>query len=479
MKKRLTFIIALVLILTVLMPTFAIPTSANYNDELTSAGITMSDVVYMENLDHNTVVFNKNSTKKVPMASITKITTCLLVLENCDNLDEKITVSDSTLQTLAGTGSSLAGIKAGEILTVEQLLNLLMVKSANEAACILAEYVGGGSVSKFVDMMNKYVSDMGCKNTHYTNPHGLDETNHYTTAEDLAIIIKHALKNDKFVDIVGQTKYTLAATNMRDQVTYQTTNFLMLENSSYHVAGCKGIKTGTTSAAGNCLVSYATQNGYTYLCIVLGAPKDDVKNKNYAFLESKKAYAWVFNKLRTKTVASKTDLVTDVPVILGKRTDHVRLVPKEDVYALIPANYDKSSLLVTPISSTIPKKLKAPIKAGKVVGKAEIKYAGDVIATVDLVAGEDISLGFFAAIGYFLKSLLTSTFMKIIYVVGGVLLAIVLALRYYNKQRREAKRIQLVRRSKQAPSRNATAYSRRYKSAGYKNQHNHNAPRKK
>lgn len=484
MKKRLTFFASLMLIITILISTFALPASANYNDELVSAGVTNTEVFYMENLDNGTIVFNKNSTKKVPMASLTKITTCMVVLENCKNLKEKITVKQELIDSLSGTGSSVAGIKGGEILSIEQLLYLMMVKSANEAAVILADYVGGGNTAKFIDMMNTYVDKLGCKNTHYTNPHGLHDPDHYTTAEDLAVITKKALKNDKFVEIAGTSKFVMPATNMHDQCTYTTTNFLMLEGSSYYVEGCKGIKTGTTTEAGTCLVSYATKNGYTYLCIALGAPKDNVKGVNYACKESKRAYDWAFSKLGMIKVASKSDIVTGVDVILAKKVDQVRLVPAEDVFALIPSNYDKSSLLIEPISSSLPEKLKAPIKAGKVIGKAEIKYAGDIVGTVDLVAGEDVKLGFFAAIGYFLKSFLTSTFMKIIYVVAAVLLAVILILRKMNKERREAQRIRVVNQKRQAPpSRNATQYSKNYKSAGYRNQNNqqssYRSPRKK
>ncbi len=467
MKKRLTFIASMMLIIAILISSFVIPASASYTDELPSIGVTNTTVFYMENLDNGTIVFDKNSEKKVAMASLTKVTTCMVVLENCKNLNEKVTVKQESIDSLNGTGSSLAGIKAGEILTVEQLLYLMMVKSANEAAVILADYVSGGNVAKFVTMMNDYAKKLGCKNTNYTNPHGLDDTDHYTTAKDLAIIVKHALDNDKFVKIVGTTKYVLPATNMHDECTYSTTNFLMESTSSYYVEGCKGIKTGTTSSAGNCLVSYATRNGYTYLCIALSAPKDTVKGVNYAFKESQKAYEWVFNKLGMIKVASKSDIVTGVDVSLAKKVDQVRLVPSEDVFALIPNNYDKSSLLIEPIESSLPEKLKAPIKAGKVLGKAEVKYAGDVIATVDLVAGEDVRLGFFAAIGYFLKAFLTSTFMKIIYVVAGVLLLVILVLRKINKERREAQRLRVVNSRKNPKSRNATQYSKNYKRTPY------------
>ncbi|MBR5991223.1 MAG: D-alanyl-D-alanine carboxypeptidase, partial [Clostridia bacterium] len=211
MKRRLTFFVTIMLIITFLAPTiFAVPASAAYNSEIDFE----AEVVYMENLDQNSVIFNKNSTKRVPMASLTKITTAMIVLDKCKDLDEEVVASESAIAALRGTNSSTAGTKAGEVLTVRELLNLLLVRSANETALILAEYVAG-DIPTFVQMMNDFAESLGCKDTHYVNPHGLDAEGHYSTAEDLAIIIKYALQNDTFREIVGTAEYTMPATNKR------------------------------------------------------------------------------------------------------------------------------------------------------------------------------------------------------------------------------------------------------------------------
>ncbi|MBQ8469671.1 MAG: D-alanyl-D-alanine carboxypeptidase [Clostridia bacterium] len=146
-----------------------LPAHAAYNAEVEFT----SDIVYMESLDQGTVIFNKNADKKTPMASLTKITTAMVVLSKVDDLQRVCTVTQDELDELKGTNSSTAGLVDGEELTVEQLLYLLMVHSANEAAIILAHEVSG-STPKFVEAMNAYAAKLGCKDTHYVNPHGLD-----------------------------------------------------------------------------------------------------------------------------------------------------------------------------------------------------------------------------------------------------------------------------------------------------------------
>lgn len=443
MKKTLTFLFSVLLIFSCVGIT---PVSAAYNDEVNFN----AEIVYMESLDQGTVIFNKNSKKKTAEASLTKITTAMVVLENCKDLNATITVSQEMIDTIAGTNSSTAGITPGEELTVYELLSLMLIKSANEAANILADYVGG-DIETFIGMMNDFAKARGCTNTNYTNAHGLDENNHYTTAEDLAKIIKYALQNKTFCELVGSPNYTLEATNKRDTITYPNTNLMLIKNSSYYYEYCKGIKTGTTENAGLCLASYAVKNGYSYLCIVMQAPMEDTNSdgveENYAFLDTRKAYDWVFNNIKLKVVAEPSDVVTVVDVKLAKDVDHVRLIPSEEASALVPANVDSSAILIEPIPESISNDIKAPIKAGDILGKANIKYAGQVLYTIDLVAGEDVERGFFAYIGYLIKTLLTSTFMKIVFAVAGfcLLIYIIVSILYERQQRK--RRIHMVHRN--------------------------------
>lgn len=391
-------------VLFALLLTFVpvLPAHAAYNAEVEFT----SDVVYMESLDQGTVIFNKNADKRTPMASLTKITTALMVLERTEDLQRIALVTEEELEELKGTNSSTAGIVADEELTIEQLLNLLLVHSANEAAIILAHEVSG-STEQFVKEMNAYVKQLGCTDTQYKNPHGLDEEGHYTTAKDLALIIRHALKNETFAKIVGTPTYTLEKTNKRDQTEFQNTNSLLIPGSFYSYAPCKGIKTGTTAEAGYCLASYASQNGYTYLTIIIQGA-EGWKNRTYsggntAFNETIRAYKWVFDNIKLKPIATPKDKVTQVDVKLGRGKDKVTLVPAEEVQALIPSRIDSSGISIELIPESLPEEVLAPLKVGDLVAKGKVLYAGEELTTVDLAAAEEVHRSYPATVWYYLK----------------------------------------------------------------------------
>ena len=385
--KKLYILPLLLALLVTLTP--VLPAHAAYNAEVEFE----SDIVYMESLDQGTVIFNKNADKKTPMASLTKITTAMVVLEKADDLQRVCTVTQDELDELAGTNSSTAGLVDGEQLTVEQLLYLLMVHSANEAAIILAHEFSG-TTAAFVEEMNAYAAKLGCKDTHYLNPHGLDAEGHYTTARDLALIIRHALQNDEFTKIVGTPVYEMEATNKRDATKYNNTNSLLVPGSYYSYTPCKGIKTGTTAEAGYCLASYASQNGYTYLTIIIQGA-EGWKNRTYsggntAFNETIRAYKWVFDNIKLTPIATPKDKVTQVNVDLGRKKDKVTLVPAQEVQALIPSSIDSSGISIELIPESLPKEILAPIKPGDKIGKAKVLYAGEELTTVDLAASEEV-----------------------------------------------------------------------------------------
>ena len=173
MKKAIIFLFTLCVILSCIAPVGA---GALYN----SAVKTETEIFYVESLDTGTVLFEKSSTEKAAPASLTKIVTAAVALKNCDDLNVVITVPEYCIRLLDGTGSSMSGIKAEEEITMSALLNCLLVSSGNEAALIIADYVGNGSVADFVQMMNDLAAEVGCVNTHFMNPHGLDEPDHYT-----------------------------------------------------------------------------------------------------------------------------------------------------------------------------------------------------------------------------------------------------------------------------------------------------------
>ena len=272
MKRFISVFLAFVLTVLVVLPFCAIESNAAFNNSLE----TDADIVLLVSLDNDTVIFDKNADKVSAPASLTKITTAILTIENCEDLDAIVTIKQSTINAISGTNSSTAGLKVGEEISVRNLLYCMMVKSANEAALALADYIGG-SVSNFVQMMNDFVMDMGCENTHFDNPHGLDSPGQYTTARDLAMITKHALTLPLFEEIVNTVSYKLPATNKSGERNLLSTNWMINPNfKTYYLKYAQGIKTGTTTNAGHCIISKASKDGYNYLAVVMGAPAEDV-----------------------------------------------------------------------------------------------------------------------------------------------------------------------------------------------------------
>ncbi|MFR5381375.1 MAG: D-alanyl-D-alanine carboxypeptidase family protein [Oscillospiraceae bacterium] len=224
-------------------------------------------------IDLNTgrAVYEQDADERVYPASLTKIMTCLLALEN-GNLSDVVTVSASALDDL-DADSSVAGLQVGEQMTLENLLYCMMVVSGNDACNVIAEHIAG-SVADFVRMMNQRAYELGCLNTHFSNPHGLHDESHYTTARDLSIITQAALKSENFRQIVDTYEYQLPDDNMRQNIPkLKTTNMLIyrsLSNTLYYPRA-HGIKTGYTSQAGRCVISEATGDGLDLLGIVCGA----------------------------------------------------------------------------------------------------------------------------------------------------------------------------------------------------------------
>lgn len=388
MKKAIIFLTSLILIMGICAPLGA---SALYNDQVE----TETEIFYVASLDTGTVLFEQDSLKAASPASLTKIMTAIVALENCKDLETVVTVKEESIRVLDGTGSSMAGLKPGEELTMKNLLYCLMVSSANDAATIIADYIGGGSVEKFVQMMNATATRIGCKNTQFKNPHGLDEDGHYTCAQDVATMSKHAMTFPIFNEITNTEKYTLPATNLHDERSIITTNKMKLSNlKEYYVPEVKGIKTGSTTNAGRCVVTTATKNGYSYIAVMMKAPfydyDKDGYDENFAFMDCKAILNWIFDNIRLKVVAEPTKIVTVIDIKGAHKVDHLRLVPAENCVALVPDNVDSSSVSIEPIAETMPESVKAPVKKGDKIGEAVVKYANEEIARVDLVAAEDV-----------------------------------------------------------------------------------------
>lgn len=444
MKK----IISVFLVLILLVLSFPVGASASFNSLLE----TEADIVLLVNTDSGTVIFDKNADKRNAPASLTKIVTCMLTLENCKDLNEVVTTKRECLNGLYEMNAATAGILTGEQLTVEQLLYCLMVPSAADAANILADYIGG-DIPTFVNMMNDFAKNLGCENTYFANPHGLDQENgSYTTANDLYKITAYALKNPTFKKIAGTPSVEIQPTNKYAQVrNLRNTNKMLSKGiKDYYYPYITAVKTGTTDKAGHCVITTASKGGYNYMLIVMNAPQYDIDGdgveENVAFTDSKKIYEWAFDNIELTKVTSTTDVVTVVDVELNWKTDHIRLLPEKEISALVPVGTNSGSLIIRPIESETPKTVKAPIKAGDVLGKAEILYGEEVIATVNLVSPENVSRSFILWIWSIIKTIFSSAVVKILAVLAAVLLIIyILLIIRRNRIRANRKKIKMVK----------------------------------
>ena len=412
---------------------FCVPAGASYDDVMESMGL-YSDCLLLISSDNSEVIFEKNAGKQTSPASLTKVVTATVVLENCEDLTQLVTVTEGAIRELDGTGSSLGGLQAGEQVTVYDLLCNLLMQSANEAATALADFISGNDRAKFVGMMNEVAERLGCTNSHFVNPHGLDDDDQYVTAEDMAKFVAHAMTLPVFEEIFGKFTYTLKATNLQEERSIRNTNGMM--NSAvedYYCEYVKGGKTGSTSIAGRCVVAVASNDGYNYIGVALNSTMQDVDgdgvNENGAFLDCKEMFEWAFKNIELVAISDTTKIVAQIPVKYAKTTDYLTLSPAETVYSLVPSGTDSSSLLVEPIEDTCPDFVRAPVKKGEKICRAKVLYAGKVIKEIDLVASMDVELGIFSFFGTLVKTLASSWIFRIAAVAVIAALVIILLLR--------------------------------------------------
>ena len=382
-------------------------------------------------VDANTgaIVYAKNEHQELYPASLTKIMTALLVVEAIDkgqlSLDQEVTAS-STIESLDTDGST-ANIKPGEIMTVEQLLYCMLVVSANEACVILAEAVSG-SVDAFVDQMNEKAQALGCENTHFVNPTGLHDSQHYTSAWDLYLITKEALTHKDFVRISDTGDITLPATNLHEARALHSTNYLISvwRSRGYINKNAHGIKTGSTSEAGHCLVSSAAKGSLSFISVVLGCDRltlEDVEIRTMSFYETNRLFQWGFDNFSYKTILTADEYPKEVAVSLSK-IDHVTVHPARDVEILMPNDLEPEDLERTITLNSDP--VEAPITTGDKLGTIQLSYQGTVYATEDLLALNDVEASRLLTFWRDVKLFFAKPAVKIAGIVLAVLLVVVL-----------------------------------------------------
>ncbi len=305
----------------------------------------------------NKVLFGKNENEKIYPASLTKIMTAIITLENC-KLTDKVSASYNAISVIP-EGYSIADIKVDEELTVEQLLQVLLLYSANDAANVLAEHVGG-SIDSFVSMMNTKAHELNLQNTHFTNAFGMHDENHYSTAYDLSILMKYCMKDETFRKIAGSASCAIPATNKSEPRLYVSTNSLIVPDNKYYYKYATIGKTGFTTQAKSCLIVSAYKDNLELIGVILGANDSETR-----FSEAKQLFEYGFNNYSIQNIFNQGDVATNITISNGsKDTRSLDLIVSDNISALLNNNISISNL--TPeinLNST----LCAPITEGDVV----------------------------------------------------------------------------------------------------------------
>ncbi|MBO5004215.1 MAG: D-alanyl-D-alanine carboxypeptidase [Clostridia bacterium] len=330
------------------------------------------------------ILYEKNAYTKMYPASTTKIMTAILVLEKC-NLNEIVTVSDNavSLNSVPETYTR-ANIKSGEQLSIEDLLNVLLIPSANDAAIALAEHVSG-TVDEFSKLMNSKAKEIGCTNTNFVNPNGVHNDNHYSTAYDMALIGKYAMNNETFRKIVSKTSCSLPTTNMYDKNDrkFNTTNELLTSDNFYYPY-TTGIKTGYTNSAKNCIVASCKNEDYEFIVVVLGANKMSQVENDRAH-DCITLFNYALENYKEKIVSNPETIIKQIELELSDNTKKtLNIMAEKEIKVTTASDISK----ITP-QIVINENLHAPILKGTIVGN--ISYTIDnTTYTSNLISGNNI-----------------------------------------------------------------------------------------
>ena len=327
------------------------------------------------------ILYSKNADEKLYPASLTKVLTAILVVEKC-GLQDNVTINQSAIDKVE-SGYLTANLKTGEVFTVEQLLNLLLISSYDDVANALAEHVAG-SEEEFVKMMNEKAKEIGCTNSNFLNCHGEHDTNHYSTAHDMALIANHAVKFETIRNIAQVTEYGLPATTIytgNDRYFY-TSNEMLQTGSKNYYKYAKGLKTGFTTPAGNCLMAYAEKSGLKLVSVTM---KSTTSNSRYEDSEAILEYAFDTNTIRTIAEAG-TNIQTVTVKKARKEDKKLNMVLEKPITAVVKVENEE-----TPIEPQINlnSKIKAPIKKGTVLGTVSYEIEGKTY-TGNLIAENDV-----------------------------------------------------------------------------------------
>ena len=362
--------------------------ATQYTGEVNATAVMLFDA------DSGTILYQKNIDQQIEPASTTKIMTLIVALEN-SNTDDVVTISSKA----ADTGGSTLDLIANEQVVMKDLLSGMMMKSGNDAAIAVAEFVGGGTVDGFISMMNDTAQRIGMTNSHFVTPHGLHDENHFTTARDMATLTLYAMLNQQFAEIVKRSSYTMPATDKRSSTREaKNTNQLLQPDEANYYSSATGIKTGSTPAAEDCLVSSASKDGMNLICLVFKAPYES----NVRWTLTKSLFEWGFENFKTvdiTTLLEKTEPV-QATVENAAASDSGLLDFNAPEAGTVYVTLDKATVdgimndtdSITVEKVLNPDPLQAPITKDDMVGTVTYKSTstGTVLYTGNLIASRDV-----------------------------------------------------------------------------------------
>ena len=375
--------------------------------------------------DNHEILYDLNAHERRYPASITKIMTSLVVLDAVDqgkiSLDTIVTASAQAVDL--PWDSSTAGIKAGEELSILSLLYCDLLPSGTEACNILSEAVAGTS-AEFVALMNAKAQELGMEDTHFANPHGLHDPEHYTTAYDIYLMAYAAMQNETFRTIVRSPSYNLPATNLQEERTIFSSNGLLTgyyAGQGYTYGKAIGIKTGYTGEAGRCLASAAVDElGRTFYCVVLGTEDEPETKSKRSFTESKRLLEWAFDNYHHITLLDQDteNVMREVAVTLSDEADYVQAIPKGEIQATAPSDFD---ITQAKLDIKLPDSIEAPVTAGDKLGTITLEYNGVEYGTLDMVATDSVDRSDFLYTIQQVKYYWDQWWVKALVAVGAVL----------------------------------------------------------
>ena len=336
------------------------------------------------NLNDDNILYEKEKDSEVSIASLTKIMTCIVALENINNLDDKIVLTNEDFKGLVEKNASVAGFRIGEEVTYRDLLYGLMLPSGADAAQAITRLVAGSN-DAFIDKMNNKAKELKLEHTNYVNPTGLDEDNHYSSVNDVATLFKYAIKNEKFKKIITTPRYTTS----NSRLTFRSTISKALTNYNLQMDYVLGGKTGTTGNAGLCLATIAEKDNVNYLLVTVRAPYPSNTPTNY--YDQKTIYEYFMNNYGYKEIVTKKDILVELPTKYAKE-DKVVIKAQESISKYLENTFDKEKIIYKYKGI---KEIKYNTKKNTKLGKVEVLYEDKLLDTIEIKLPKELHFDIF------------------------------------------------------------------------------------